>query len=121
MKDQRVLKIDIDYKLPPKKEGETDRTEGAQLTENYLESAVTSAHPQGLEGQQRRIWGRIQRKIDEAIEKETGEIVLEREEWSFLRKAFESCKAPAAIAKYFVILEDMIEEAEKKQSTEPQS
>lgn len=119
MSDKRSLKIDIDYKLPPRKENEQDRTEGAELTANYIEAAVTSSHPQGLEGQQRRIWGRIQRKIDSGIENKSESIELEQAESDFLRKAFENCKVPVAIAKYFVVLEDLIEEVTKRVQEPP--
>lgn len=109
--ETRKLKVLLDYKAPESKNGEL---RGVPLTADYINFAVGSAHPQGLEGQQRRIYGRIQRKLDDAIESSAEEIELENAESDFLRKAFESCKVPAAISKYFVVLEDAIEEATKR-------
>jgi hypothetical protein len=66
-------------------------------------------HAQGIEGQQRRVFARIQRKLDEAIENKTSEIELEEAEKDLLRKSFRDCKVPAQIAKLFVVLEDEVD------------
>lgn len=117
--EKRTLRVNLDYQLPPVAPATNGnepekRTEGVELTANYIEHAVTSSHQQGLEGQQRRIWSRIQRKLDTAVEEKSEQIELELAESDFLRKAFENCKVPVPIAKYFVILEDAIEEATKR-------
>lgn len=107
------LRVLLDYKIPETKNGD-DVKRGTELTAEYINFAVGNAHQQGLEGQQRRIYGRVQRKMDQAIEDGSEEIELEKAECDLLRKAFESCKVPAAVAKYFVVLEDAIEEATRR-------
>lgn len=111
--ETRKLRVLLNYNVPESKNGD-DVTRGTELTADYINHAVSNAHQQGLEGQQRRIYGRIQRKLDEAIETDAEEIALEQAESDFLRKAFEACKVPSVIAKYFVVLEDAIEEATKR-------
>lgn len=111
--EARRLRVLLDYNAPESQNGD-DAVRGAALTADYINHAVTNAHQQGLEGQQRRIYSRIQRKLDGAIENSDEDIELEQAECDFLRKAFEACKVPAVIAKYFVVLEDAIEEATKR-------
>lgn len=111
--ETRKLKVLLDYKAPESQNGDSP-IRGTALTADYINHAVSSAHPQGLEGQQRRIYSRIQRKLDQAIDDGSEDIELEQAESDLLRKAFEACKVPAAIAKYFVVLEDAIEEATKR-------
>lgn len=105
----RKLRVKLDYKAQPTEDGTEEQVVGSKLTLHYITFAVTDAHKQGLEGQQRRIFGRIQRKLDEAVDKDIEEIELEKAEKDFLRKAFEACKCPAQQSKYFVVLENEIE------------
>jgi hypothetical protein len=104
------LRIDLPYNRPAPKNGE-DRVSDVELTDDYIGYAVNNVHKDGLEGQMRRIYGRIQRKIEEAIKSGAGEIELEQAEKDFLRKAFKDCKVPSGISKFFVVLEDEIERA----------
>lgn len=87
-----------------------------ETTANYLEGAVASAHPQGLEGQQRRIWGRIQRALDRALDSDATEIEIEQAGLDFLKKAMKECKINPAMSKYFVVLEDEVERAAKPET-----
>lgn len=61
----------------------------------------------------RRIFARVQRKLDDAIESKSDEIELEKAEQDLLKKSFNECKVPAGIAKFFVVLEEEIERATK--------
>lgn len=106
------LKINLDYKQLPPVAGEIQKS-NVELTDLYILHAVNATHPQGLEGQMRRAFARIQRKLDDAIESGTNGIELEKAEQDLLRKSFSECKVPAGIAKYFVILEDEVERATK--------
>lgn len=105
------LNINLDYKTPASN-GQAQLS-NRELTANYIDAAVGSSHSQGLEGQMRRIFGRVQRKIDEAIESGKDEIELEKAEQDFLRKSFSECKIPAQLVKYFVVLEEEVERATK--------
>jgi hypothetical protein len=107
------LNIDIDYKRTAE-EIEQSGLNNKELTENYLNWAVSSFYKDGLEGQKRRIWGRIQRKIDDAVEG-NGKVELETAEKEFLVEAMKGAKFPAGISKFVMILEDVLlkEESEK--------
>lgn len=100
------MKINLDYK---RSEEAIKAITNSGLTLNYIEYAVESAHKNGLSGSQRRIYGRIQRKIDRAIEDEQDSVELEQAEKDFLRDAFRSSNFPANAAKYVVILEEEIQ------------
>lgn len=106
------LKINLDYHIPTSKDG-TPQLSNRELTADYIEAAVSSTHPQGLEGQMRRTYGWVQRKLDDAINAGKDEIELEKAEQDLLRKSFSECKIPSRFAKYFVILEEEIERATK--------
>lgn len=104
------LTVKLDYKRPPVRPGE-NRLSDIETTANYMDAAVSSAFPEGLEEQMRRIYGRIQRKVDEASEKELETITLEEAEKDLLRKALDKCKIPASFSKYFVVFELAFEES----------
>ena len=71
--------------------------------------AVSQKYKDGLEGQKRRIFGRIQRKIDDAIDNKKDEIELEQAEKDFLRGVFkDEVKLPPLASKYIMVLEDEI-------------
>lgn len=113
--ESRKLQVKLDYHLPPIDPKQTEkRIEGTELTANYIESAVANVHPQGLDGSLRRTWGRLQRKLDTAIEEKMDDIELSLAECDFLKIVFEKCKIPSAFAKYFIILEIEIEEVTKR-------
>ena len=85
------------------------------LSINYIQFAVANAHSGGLGEQQRRIWGRIERKLDK-LEDESSEInllELEQAEVDFLKKSFELAKVPSKLSKYFVVLEEAFQETVK--------
>lgn len=107
-----TLKLDLDYQFHAATNGEK-RLSNREATVNYLEGAVISAHPQGLEGQQRRIWGRIQRALDRAVDSDANEIEIEQAGLDFLKKAFKECKINPSLSKYFVVLEDEVDRAAK--------
>jgi hypothetical protein len=110
--ERATLTINLDYQTPPAAEGDIRKT-NSELTENYILHAVNDTHPKGLEGQLRRVFARLQRKLDEAIDSGTDTIELEKAEQDLLRKSFNECKVTPALAKYFVVLEDEIERATK--------
>lgn len=84
------------------------------LFADYIEHAVKESYKDGLDNQWRRLWGRIQRKLDDGIEKKAKEIDLEQGELDFIKRAFAESKFPTEIAKYVVIVEDELEKKEKE-------
>lgn len=125
-----MLNLNLDYNFAKPKEplscpkckfefeGHPEQPTNVQLTLNYLRAAVAIVHSQGLNGQQRRIWGRIDRSLDSAEESKSTNIEVEKAGIDFLKSVFssdeDSGKRHALIfdsrfAKYFVILEDEID------------
>lgn len=103
-----VLDLNINYNVP-EKEKDADFT-NARLTYNYVMYAIKNKYPDGLDGQLRKIWGRIQKKLDEALDSEKEQTVeLEAAEVDIIKGAFtDKLKFPVAAAKYVLLLEDAI-------------
>lgn len=106
----KILHLDLPYKLPADSKEDIN-----ELTATYVQSAINLKYPQGLEGQVRRLWGRVQRKIDSALEEKKNEVELEDSEFDFIKKAVldETIKFPAHIAKYINVLEEELEKLAK--------
>jgi len=102
------MNIDLDYKRTPKA---VEQISNSELTVDYINFAANSAHQGGLEGQQRRIFGRIQRKLDAAVEAKQTEVELELAELDFIVKCFEMAKFPANLSQYVMVLQDEIDRA----------
>ncbi len=107
------IKLDIDYK---RKAEDVAKVSNVQLTIDYLNFFVNSAFKEGLKGQMSRIWGRIQRKLDDAEVKKSESIEVEEAEKDFLKKAIENENVlyPSTLSKYFVTFEDEIWSLDKK-------
>lgn len=102
------MKINIDYK-PKFEEKDKDIDKDffyAGLTFDYVTMAVNHKYERGIEGQLRRIWGRIQKKFDTLIEEKNYELTLEEAEKDFIKKAFEDAKYPPALSRFINIFED---------------
>jgi hypothetical protein len=110
---EREAYDEIPERNPMTGQAKSKWTSDAELTENYIAMAVQTKYPQGLKGQLRRVYGRIQRKMDSAIKEGADEIDLEVAEKDFLRKIFqdEELAIPANVSHLFTVLEDEIESA----------
>lgn len=100
------FRVNLDYNRPAKKEGDDTYLTPIALTSNYIDFAVSQQYPDGLQGQQRRIYGRIQRKMDDAIDNSLDEVELESAEVDFIREAFKAAKFNSFLAKFVTVLED---------------
>ena len=110
------IKINVDYKTnieglnkQNKADGKPEITKDeahSDLTMNYLRFAVEKKYKEGLEGQLRRVWGRIERKFEAAIENKTYKVELEEAEKDFIKKAHSEANYPVNITKYVNIFED---------------
>lgn len=103
------IKLKLEYGIP-----EGNKLTEAELTVDYLTSAVTMKYKEGLEGQLRRVFGRVQRKCDEALEKKYDVLELEDSEFDLIYESFEEAKFPSVLAKYINILEVELERASKE-------
>lgn len=110
------IKINVDYKTDIAAINKLNQQEGfpevtkdesdAGLTLNYVRFAVEQKYEKGLEGQLRRIWGRIERKFEAAIEDKTYEVELEEAEKDFIKNTFAGREYPVKLTKYINIFED---------------
>ncbi len=114
------MKINLDYNFSEvdKKDIDGEDLDPREVTYGYIQFAINKKYKEGLEGQKRRIWGRIQRKFDAAIDTKEDEIALEISEIDFIKKAFEECQFLPQMAKYIFILEDEMERVSKKETEE---
>lgn len=102
-----MIKTNIDYKFKYSDEElkDLDATK-TDVTLNYLASAINSKYKDGLEGQKRRLWGRIQRKFETMEETKVYELELEVAEVDFIKDAFKDAKYPANMAVTVSYFED---------------
>lgn len=100
------MKLNINYKRTPQQVKELP---DVALTANYIGFAVTRSHPEGMKGQLLRIWGRLNRKLDEAVKNKVNNITIEEAEKDLLRKSFSEASFPPDLAKYVIILQDEID------------
>lgn len=112
------LKTNLDYKFKYSDEElkNLDATKN-DVTLNYLAVAINSKYKDGLEGQKRRIWGRIQKKFELIDETKVYEIEIEEAEKDFILDAFKDAKYPAnmsATVTYFE--EEFIEKMTEKKA-----
>ena len=104
------MKIKLEYGI---KSGNINKDTGKEytpqeLTYDYVSYAVNKKYPE-MEGQIRRIWGRIQNKFDKAIEANDEEIELDETQSDFVKKCFREAKFNPSLAKYINVLEDEID------------
>jgi hypothetical protein len=110
----KKFNLDVDYDLQKEnKDGKAytpeELSEGnAQLTNNYIETSVLLSNKDGLDSQFRRIWVKIQSKIQMALNSKDYVIELEQGEYDFIKNAILNAKFNPTIAKYVVALEDAI-------------
>ncbi len=110
LKKMSKLIINLDYKR--KAEAIKDMPNSA-LTADYIGYASNAKYPNGLDGKVRRIYGRIQCKLDDALDKKADSIELEAAEVDFLKSIFkEDTKFPTNLSQYVVVLEDAIDALE---------
>ena len=105
------MKLKIpNYNIPNSKE------KVSEITINLINYAINSKYPNGIDGQYRRIFGRLQSRFDEAISKDLKIIELETAEIELISNALKDGKIPSLFAKYVIMLEDAVGNAieEKK-------
>lgn len=73
----------------------------------YIVFAISTKYPKGLNGSQRRRWGRIERKIHAAKDAEADSFELLEDELDFLKDCFNDDKllVPTGSVSSFVLIE----------------
>lgn len=106
----RYMKFKVNLKYNSKDES----TGAQQTTANFIIGAVHSKNEKGLDGDHRRIFGRIQDKLDDAIDNKLEYIDLERAEYDLIVRALKEARLPAIMSSNLVILEDELEDCLKR-------
>lgn len=106
----KALNVKLDY-YKGKRKSEDPKEQS--LTANYIQFAVDSKHKDGLKLRDRKIYSRIQDKLDEAVEQDLSIVVFEQAEIDFLKDAFKDSKFPAILSRQTVMLETAIEQLGK--------
>lgn len=113
----KTLNLDVKYDLPKTREVDGKEVEytdeeisvaNAQLSLNYIETAVLLSNKDGLDSQFRRLWVIIQSKISMALNSKEYKIEIDDGEFDFIKRSLENAKFNPTIAKYVVALEDEI-------------
>lgn len=100
------MKINFDLKLS--KQENPEKQSEQEIAYNWVQYAVAKKYEKGLKGQLLRVFGRLQRKFEEAIEKGDQTIELEEVEKDLLKKSFsDDVEFPATSSK--IISEIMAE------------
>lgn len=104
-----ILNLNLDYNRKPEV---VAKVSNGDFTLEMIEQVVHGAYPRGVEGQKRRIFGRLQRKCDDAISENKKEIEIEHAEFDFLYKAItkDDTVIPSPLSRYINILEDHLED-----------
>lgn len=104
----KTFDFNVNYNVP--KAEQDENFSNVNLTNNYIQYAVKQKYAEGLQGQLRRVWGRIQRKMDAARDDEKNTAAeLEASEVDFLKGLFnDEVRFPALASKYVMVLEDSI-------------
>jgi len=97
----KTITLVLDYKIK-------DITEDKKrnITVSYLEGGVNLVNAKGLDGEKRRIFGRTQRKLDEALENKKNEVELEDAEFDLLNDCFKKATFDALLSKHLLVLEE---------------
>lgn len=104
------MRIALDYGVDRENPKHTNWLSDREMTVDYITFATNQAFPEGLDGQKRRVFGRIDRKLQNALKEQLDEIELEEAEKDFLKEVFlrKDPKFRADLARFVIILEDEI-------------
>lgn len=109
------MKLSVDYKhkdLSPEKIAEgKEKEKNIVTTTTIIEVAMAKAHPEGFDGNgpMRRMWGRLLKKFDTAVEADINELDLEDAEVDLIKKALLSAKLPLQWSNMITMLEEALE------------
>jgi len=105
-KTTTTLQLEIDY---GRKEAQIKAMSNVAVSQDYINFAVKQKYPQ-MDGQKLRMYGRLQRKLDRAVDENLPSVELEQAEVDLIKLAFRDVKFDASLAKYVVHMMDVIED-----------
>lgn len=107
------LAVDYQVKYPEAEQPESIEGSYAEITKDYIVSAVMMSNREGLDSQYRRLWATIEKKIEDALLSKNYVVTFHQGEYNFIVNAFkaEKTKFVPQLAKYVVKLEDALASA----------
>jgi hypothetical protein len=84
---------------------ELENESNSQTTLNIIIFMLSATYKEGIEGQTRRIYGRLQAKLEQALENKVETIELESAEVDMIRNVSKT-KTPVTWSKWVLVLED---------------
>lgn len=112
--DKKIV-LNLDFGID--REKQKDAASNQTIARNYLTYAINLGYKEGLASDKRRIWDKIQDRMETAIEKNEDYFTVNSYEMVFLRAAFEKALVPATETKNFTVVENAVfnaEDIEKK-------
>lgn len=102
-----MLTVDLDYNRG--RVMDENQPSNQALTFNYINHAVEAKYRDGLRPRDRRMYARLQEKLDEAVRDHSETIEVEKAEIDFLKDCFKDCRFPSQLSRFVVLLEDEID------------
>ncbi len=102
----KTIQVNIDFGIDRAKD--KDAQSDQSIFRNYLGYAINLGYKEGLQSDKRRIWDKIQDKLDVVVEKNEESITLNSYEYLFIKTAFEKAVVPATETKNFTKVEDAV-------------
>lgn len=102
----KTLILDLPYPKDPAPEGKEEQS-NIDITKQMIGYGINNTYTKGLQGQLRRIWGRLQRKIDEAVDQGVESIEVTKSELELINKVLD-VSVPWNWAKLWAVLEDHV-------------
>lgn len=78
----------INFKLGLSEKENPEKQSEQEIVYNWVLYAVSKKYEKGLKGQLLRVFGRLQRKFESAIDEKDDEIILEESEKDLIQKSF---------------------------------
>lgn len=108
------MKINFNLGLSEKENPEKQSEQ--EITYNWVLYAVAKKYEKGLKGQLLRVFGRLQRKFEEAIDNKADEIQLEEVEKDLIKKSFcDETEFPPYSSKIVTVIMQEVEKFNKEE------
>lgn len=103
------MKLSVEYVQPKPADGSQVES-NIEITCNLITHAILKQHPEGLDGNGpvRRMFGRLQRKMDAALDAKENVLDLEQGEIDMIAKALTESKFPTGWSRLVMQLEDAV-------------
>lgn len=115
------MKLSVEYLRSKPKDGAETESD-SQTTSNIISYAIQKAYPDGLDGNGplRRMYGRLQRKLDTAVDDGENSIEVDQSEVDMISKAMTTAKFPTNWSSLVDQLEEALREVVANPAPSPQ-